>query len=134
MAHYIAESERSRTHPRCNAGHMYQLPDATRVELDLAPALESWNAADHPDQIRLGEFLDHVEAALALSGRDEHLALELQVGVSESRSLTSGGGDLDNYLFPIIRPRHRTPPGRSHRRLTRQQPVKRAVGASPPRH
>jgi hypothetical protein len=82
---------------------MYQLPDATRVELDLAPVLESWNAADHPDQIRLGKFLDHVEAALALSGRDEHLALELQVGISESRSLTSGGADLDNYLFPIIR-------------------------------
>jgi hypothetical protein len=31
-------------------------------------------------------------------------------------------------------PRHPTPPGRSHRRLTRPQPVKRAVGASPPRH
>jgi hypothetical protein len=32
-----------------------------------------------------------------------HAALELQVGLPVSKSLTSGGGDLDNYLFPIAR-------------------------------
>jgi hypothetical protein len=33
----------------------------------------------------------------------EHLALELRVGLPDSRSLVAGGGDLDNYLFPIVR-------------------------------
>jgi Holliday junction resolvase RusA-like endonuclease len=82
---------------------MYARPNAAKVELRLAPVLESWNARAHPDQLRLATFLDEIEASLELSDADSNLALELQVGLPESRSLTTGGGDLDNYLFPISR-------------------------------
>lgn len=82
---------------------MYQLPDVPGVELKRPPLLESWNAREHPDQLRLNRFLDEVEDALALSGAEGNLVLELQVGLPQSRPLMSGGGDLDNYLFPIAR-------------------------------
>jgi len=82
---------------------MYRRPDVPGVELKLPPVLESWNARDHPDQLRLDAFLDEVEDALALSDAEANLALELQVGLPQSRPLISGGGDLDNYLFPIAR-------------------------------
>src|SRR5215213_4497074 len=68
----------------------------------MPPALESWNASQHPDQLRLNAFLDHVEASLP-DLPDNHAVLELSVGFPASRSLTSSGGDLDNYLFPIAR-------------------------------
>lgn len=82
---------------------MYRRPTTAGVRLKVAPVLESWNAHNHPDQLRLSTFLDAVEASLSLPPEDEHLALELQVGLPRTRSLTSGGGDLDNYLFPIAR-------------------------------
>lgn len=88
---------------------MYARPNAASVELTLAPVLESWNTRDHPDQLRLARFLDEIEASLDLSEAESNLALELLVGLPESRSLTTGGGDLDNYLFPIA---HRLGPGR----------------------
>lgn len=81
---------------------MYRHPIGTSVPLKLAPVLESWNAHDHPDQLRLAMFLDEVETCLGALEQN-HLALELQVGLSEMKSLTSGGGDLDNYLFPVAR-------------------------------
>lgn len=68
----------------------------------MAPVLESWNASQHPDQLRLRAFLDHVEATLP-ELPDNHAVLELRVALPASKPLTSGGGDLDNYLFPIAR-------------------------------
>jgi hypothetical protein len=51
----------------------------------------------------LATFLDEVEALVELVPEAGHLALELRVGLPDTKSLTSGGGDLDNYLFPIAR-------------------------------
>jgi hypothetical protein len=81
---------------------MYRPSDVAGVELKRPPVLESWNARDHPDQLRLRKFLDEVEDAFALSDADGNLVLELHVGLPQSKPLTSGG-DLDNYLFPIAR-------------------------------
>lgn len=80
---------------------MYQLPDVPGVELKRPPVLESWDARDHPNQSRLNRFLQDIEDALALPDAGRNLVLELQVGLPQSKLLTSGGGDLDNYLFPI---------------------------------
>lgn len=82
---------------------MYRRPAGVGRRLQRAPALESWNARDHPDQIRLASFLDEVEALVRPAPEAEHLALEVHVGLPHNKSLASGGGDLDNYLFPIAR-------------------------------
>lgn len=71
------------------------------VELDRTPVLASWNRRNHPDQLKLNAFLDEAEVAAALPEADTHLTLELQVGLPRSRQLANGGGDLDNYLFPL---------------------------------
>jgi hypothetical protein len=67
--------------------------------------LESWNAADHPDQRRLRSYLDEVEALInaCVPATSDHLALELIVGLRKTVDLLSGGRDLDNYVFPIAR-------------------------------
>jgi hypothetical protein len=82
---------------------VYRRPAGLRLRLQLAPVLESWNARDHPDQRRLATYLDEVETALDLAADAAHMALELQVGLPNTKALTSGGGDLDNYLYPIAR-------------------------------
>jgi hypothetical protein len=69
----------------------------------VKPQLASWDRAGHPSQVKLARFLAHVEAiarpVLAMvSGR---VAAELIVGFSDGVSLTDGGHDLDNYLFPV---------------------------------
>jgi predicted RNase H-like nuclease len=73
------------------------------MTLSTSPVLESWNARDHPELLRLRQFLDHVGELVTVSDDDQHLALDLRIGLPESTSLTSGGGDVDNYLFPIAR-------------------------------
>ena len=82
---------------------MYQRPNVPGVELELSPVLESWDSCAHPDQVRLRAFLDEVADVACHSGVETNLALELQVGLPQSKPLMSGGGDLDNYLFPIAR-------------------------------
>jgi hypothetical protein len=79
---------------RCPAGVMRQ---------SVKPQLASWDRAGHPSQVKLGRFLAHVDAIAgpvlaAVSGR---IAAELIVGFSDGVSLTDGGHDLDNYLFPV---------------------------------
>jgi len=69
----------------------------------VKPQLASWERAGHPSQVKLGRFLGHVDAVAgpvlaAVSGR---VAVELIVGFSDGVSLTDGGHDLDNYLFPV---------------------------------
>lgn len=85
---------------------LFATPDvALRVELPGLPVLESWNAADHPDQRRLRAYLDEL---IRLVGTDalrpgEPLALELVVGLPATIAPDRGGRDLDNYLFPVVR-------------------------------
>jgi hypothetical protein len=69
----------------------------------VKPQLASGERAGHPSQVKLGRFLAHVDAIAGpvlarVSGR---VAAELIVGFSDGVSLTDGGHDLDNYLFPV---------------------------------
>jgi len=81
---------------------LYRRP-AHRVALSVEPQLASWDIAGSPGQVRLGEFLDHAEAAAApiLAAVDGALVVELNVGLRDKLPLTGGGRDLDNYLFPL---------------------------------
>jgi hypothetical protein len=91
---------------------LFARPDrAARLTLPQAPALESWNAADHPDQLRLRAYLDGVAEALKLEEwpPDEQRTIELVVGIPDSLPIDRGGRDLDNYLYPLAR---RLGPGR----------------------
>jgi len=74
-----------------------------RVALNVQPQLASWDIARSPGQLRLGDFLDHAEAAAAplMAAVDGLLAVELTIGLPSELSLTGGGRDLDNYLFPL---------------------------------
>jgi hypothetical protein len=74
-----------------------------RVALSAEPQLASWDIAGSPGQVRLGEFLDHAQAAAVpiLAAVDGPLAVELDIGLRDELPLTSGGRDLDNYLFPL---------------------------------
>jgi hypothetical protein len=76
---------------------------ARRVALSVEPRLASWDSAGSPGQVRLGEFLDHAEAAAVpmIAAIDGLLAVELTVGLRDELPLTGGGRDLDNYLFPL---------------------------------
>ena len=69
----------------------------------VKPQLASWDRAGHLSQVKLARFLAHVDAIAGpvlatVSGR---VADELIVGFSDDVSLTDGGHDLDNYLFPV---------------------------------
>jgi hypothetical protein len=76
---------------------------AHRIALTVKPQLASWDFAGSPGQVRLGDFLDHAEAAAApmIAAVDGRLAVELSVGLRGELALTSGGRDLDNYLSPL---------------------------------
>ncbi|XVU25326.1 hypothetical protein ACQPZJ_50525 [Actinoplanes sp. CA-054009] len=85
---------------------LFMRPDAG-LHLTLAsdPVLESWNAAGHPDQLRLRTYVDSVAEQLGVTDWDEQerRAIELVVGLPDSSPLDRGGRDLDNYLFPLAR-------------------------------
>lgn len=76
---------------------------ARPVRLSAEPQLASWDRAGSTGQIKLSHFLDHAEAAAApmMAAVDGLLAAELTVGLPDKLSLTGGGRDLDNYLFPL---------------------------------
>jgi hypothetical protein len=73
------------------------------VRLSMEPQLASWDRAGSPGQVRLGRFLSHAEATAApmMAAVDGSLSVELTVGLPGELSLTGGGRDLDNYLFPL---------------------------------
>ena len=73
------------------------------MALNVQPQLASWDIAGSPGQVRLGDFLDHAEVAAApmMATVDGLLAVELTVGLPAELSLTGGGQDVDNYLFPL---------------------------------
>ena len=80
----------------------YRRP-ADGVQLVVQPRLASWDAAGQPGQVRLAGFLDHVAtvAAPMLASAHDRLAVELIVGLPSATPLTTGGRDLDNYLYPV---------------------------------
>src|SRR5215470_4961970 len=69
----------------------------------VKPQLASWDRAGHPSQVKLARFLAHVDAIAApvLAAVSGRIAAELIVGFGDRVSLTDGGHDLDNYLFPV---------------------------------
>jgi hypothetical protein len=83
---------------------LFQRP-TTAMRLTVEPQLASWDAAASASQQRLGLFLTHVEAVAApmMAGAQGRLAVELTVGLAACASLTSGGRDLDNYLYPLAK-------------------------------
>ncbi|MEV4314954.1 hypothetical protein [Actinocrispum sp. NPDC049592] len=83
---------------------IYHRP-AGGVRLAVEPRLASWDATGSPGQLRLTRFLDHVEDVTRpmLGAQPGPVALELVVGVPPDVSLTTGGRDLDNYLYPVAK-------------------------------
>jgi hypothetical protein len=75
------------------------------VPLEVQPELASWDAVGHSSEIRLARFLDCVQSVCSqlLGEVDRALAVELVVGLPPTVSLTSGGRDLDNYLYPVAK-------------------------------
>ena len=81
---------------------VYRRP-AGVMRQSVKPQLASQDRAGHPSQVKLARFLAHVDAIAgpvlaAVRGR---VAAELIVGFSDGVSLTDGGHDLGNYLFPV---------------------------------
>jgi hypothetical protein len=76
---------------------------ARPTRLSAEPQLASWDRAGSTGQVKPGHFLDHAEAVAApmMAAADGPLAVELTVGFPDKLSLTGGGRDLDNYLFPL---------------------------------
>jgi len=65
--------------------------------------LASWNAASHPDQVRLTDALEDAGELLTpiLAQIEGPLALRLDVGLSSNVPLL-GEHDLDNYAYPLV--------------------------------
>lgn len=82
----------------------YRRPVTPPVRLAVAPTVASWDRADHPSQRALSAFLDSLDPLVrpALQQLASPVALALDIGLPKGTQLTSGGRDLDNYLFPII--------------------------------
>src|SRR5215469_17971349 len=81
---------------------VYRRP-AGVMRQSVKPQLASWDRVGHPSQVKLGRFLAHVDviAGPVLARVSGRVAAELIVGLSDGVSLTDGGHDLDNYLFPV---------------------------------
>ena len=81
---------------------LYCRPTGRAAQLVVEPELASWDRAGSPGQVRLANFLSHVDVMAApVLAVDGLLAVELIVGLPDSVPLTDGGRDLDNYLFPL---------------------------------
>jgi hypothetical protein len=80
----------------------YARPDGELVALRVRPRLASWEAADHPDQIKLQNYLADTEALLRpdIDSAPGPLALWLDVAIPDNVPLLDQR-DLDNYLFPL---------------------------------
>ncbi len=82
----------------------YRRPGTPSVPLAVTPTLASWDRHDHPSQRALSAFLDSLEPLMrpALQQLASPAVLALDIGLPKGSQLTSGGRDLDNYLFPIV--------------------------------
>jgi hypothetical protein len=114
---------------------LYARPDApARIPLADEPVLESWNAADHPDQLRLHAYLTRVAEQVGLNQwpAQEPRSIELVVGLPTSLPLDRGGRDLDNYLYPLVRHFGAGRIAAAFGRKTHQQGSTNAVGTALP--
>jgi len=84
---------------------LFRQPTSNAVPLDVQPRLESWEGRDHPSQTALQTYLDHLEDTVGpeLVAVRGDAAVSLDVGLPHDRPLTGGGGDLDNFLYPVVR-------------------------------
>ena len=83
----------------------FSRPTNDPLALAIAPRLESWDATSARSQVELARYLDHVDALVSpsMSVLSEGAAISLTVGLPDDRDLISGGGDLDNFLYPVVR-------------------------------
>lgn len=77
-------------------------PENDALQLRVSPRLESWDAAAHPDQVRLREYLDDTEDLLVASKVQGPWTLRLDVGRPVQRDLLDQA-DLDNYAYPLAK-------------------------------
>ena len=77
-------------------------PENDALQLRTLPRLAAWDAADHPDQVRLREYLDDTEDLLAASKVQGPWTLRLDVGRPADRDLLDQA-DLDNYAYPLAK-------------------------------
>jgi hypothetical protein len=83
---------------------LYAMPTHDdEIQLPFPPLVEQWERNDHPAQVRLKAYLDHVLNLLDHRNAGDGLALSLAVGRREFVPLDSDGRDLDNYLKPLAR-------------------------------
>jgi hypothetical protein len=116
--------------PMSPAQRRYRPPGTPPVRLPAQPMLASWDRADHPSQRALSAFLDSLEPLLqpALQQLTSPVALALDIGLPKATPLTSGGRDLDNYLFPIVA---RFGPGRFAAAFARKHHGRSTIGVGP---
>lgn len=67
----------------------------------FTPRLASWNANDHPDQIRLKAYLDDLRKRIGDIPKQENLYIALRVDVQDERKLIRHH-DVENYLTPLF--------------------------------
>src|SRR5437588_569682 len=67
----------------------------------IHPALDSWMAKSHPDQVRLQAFLDDLVRQLEPLPVGQDLCLHMNIDVSDPKRLTHHY-DLENYLTPLF--------------------------------
>jgi hypothetical protein len=82
---------------------MFAIPVGPSIPLTADPRLASWDAAGHPDQLRLTAFLRTTARQIRpqLDGSSGPLALRLDVGLKPQAHLLLHH-DLDNYLLPLV--------------------------------
>lgn len=82
---------------------LFAPPDAARIVIEPTPRLESWMRHDHPDQVRLREYLWWLVPRVAPTVAADTNTLAMTIAVPSCLPRDSGGADLDNYLFPVVR-------------------------------
>jgi hypothetical protein len=78
----------------------YARPEGDSHQLRVAPRLDCWEKAGHPDQVRLQAYLDDTEELLVDSRIVGPWALRLDVGLPAKLELLHMR-DLDNYARPL---------------------------------
>ena len=83
---------------------LYREPDEFVAVLAVEPRLESWDANTHPSQVALAAYLNHARelCSPAMERLVPPLAIKLWVGAPTRPVYQSQGGDLDNYLYPLV--------------------------------
>jgi hypothetical protein len=78
-------------------------PQAERRPLTMAPCLDTSMPADHPDHLRLSQFLGHAEHVVrpSLARVEGPVALMLDVALPGDAPLLDQH-DLGDYLFPLV--------------------------------